>query len=87
MEKLELVKIANMSHPRWYPSATLMPNNKVVIMGGTQVRCAHGCESLLWGCVAQTTSHPVDLGAGAGVLTSKHTIWDPVYLTAPQDLH
>ena len=42
MEKLELVKIANMSHPRWYPSATLMPNNKVVIMGGTRVRADRG---------------------------------------------
>ena len=41
-ETLELVKVADMRFNRWYPSATLMPNNKVVIMGGTQVRAHEG---------------------------------------------
>ena len=34
--KNELVKVAEMAVKRWYPTATLLPNRKVLIMGGTQ---------------------------------------------------
>ena len=33
--KLNLV--GNMSFPRWYPSVTLLPNQKIMVMGGNQV--------------------------------------------------
>ncbi|GFR45012.1 hypothetical protein Agub_g6322 [Astrephomene gubernaculifera] len=32
---LTFKRIANMSYPRWYPTATLLPNGMVTIMGGT----------------------------------------------------
>ncbi|KXZ50034.1 hypothetical protein GPECTOR_18g186 [Gonium pectorale] len=32
---LSFHRIANMTFPRWYPTATLLPNGKVTIMGGT----------------------------------------------------
>eukprot|EP00798_Chlamydomonas_sp_ICE-L_P026983 gene26984-8998_t len=31
-----LDKIGIMAYPRWYPTATLLPNKKIMIMGGTQ---------------------------------------------------
>ena len=31
----KFTRVANMSFPRWYPTATLLPNGKVTIMGGT----------------------------------------------------
>lgn len=32
---LTMHRIADMTFPRWYPTATLLPNGKVTIMGGT----------------------------------------------------
>lgn len=31
-----LTTVSQMRHPRWYPTATLLPNSHVLIMGGTQ---------------------------------------------------
>ncbi|EFJ40873.1 glyoxal or galactose oxidase [Volvox carteri f. nagariensis] len=34
---LTFKRITNMSYPRWYPTATLLPSGKVTIMGGTKL--------------------------------------------------
>jgi hypothetical protein len=34
---MTLEHITNMSYNRWYPTPTLLPSGKVMIMGGTQV--------------------------------------------------
>lgn len=31
-----LWKVTNMRYPRWYATSTLLPNSKILIMGGTQ---------------------------------------------------
>jgi hypothetical protein len=31
-----LIKATKMQYPRWYPSVTLLPDEKVLVMGGTQ---------------------------------------------------
>ncbi len=36
-DPMTLEHITNMSYNRWYPTPTLLPSGKVMIMGGTQV--------------------------------------------------
>jgi hypothetical protein len=36
-DKSQIQWQVNMTHPRWYPTGTLMPSGKITIMGGTRV--------------------------------------------------
>jgi hypothetical protein len=37
-----LVNVTSMTYRRWYPTLTLLPSNKIMIMGGTQVGVGGG---------------------------------------------
>ncbi len=61
-----LTTVANMSFPRWYPSATLLPDGRIYIMGGTQVtrtpQSLHACVTHISFCMPQSVAVPVTWG-------------------------
>ncbi|GIL82374.1 hypothetical protein Vretifemale_11266, partial [Volvox reticuliferus] len=85
---LTLHRIANMTFPRWYPTATLLPSGMVTIMGGTVLPGASSAKNPIY--EIWDPSNPTQLlfrRQSTGMITKTKDIYYPhTYVLPTGDL-
>ncbi|PNH03962.1 Galactose oxidase, partial [Tetrabaena socialis] len=83
---LQLRKIRDMGWRRWYPTPTLLPSGKVLIMGGTQGVGAGTANNPFWEMYDPTTTSLIPYAMHPGYLDQAEQVYYPFNYVLPSGL-
>ncbi|GIL93152.1 hypothetical protein Vretimale_19388 [Volvox reticuliferus] len=83
---LQLVKIREMGWRRWYPTPTLLPDGRVLIMGGTQGVGAGTANNPFWELYDPTTASITPYAMRPTYLDQSEQIYYPFNYVLPEGL-